>query len=89
MIKNIKFIRKNRKFNFSKKDEGEVTYRPLGLVAFITPWNYPLLTLSGRLPFCIATGSTAIIKQSEYSQKFKNILFKIFNKKRFSNIFIS
>tara|TARA_B100001059_G_scaffold88128_1_gene86620 strand:- start:5069 stop:6370 length:1302 start_codon:yes stop_codon:yes gene_type:complete len=87
VIKNIKFIRKNRKFNFSKKDEGEVAYRPLGLVAFITPWNYPLLTLSERLPFCIATGSTAIIKQSEYSQKFKNVLFKIFNKKRFSTIF--
>ncbi len=87
VIKNINFIRKNKKYNFNKKSEGEVTYSPLGLVAFITPWNYPLLTLSERLPFCIATGSTAIIKQSEYSQKFKNILFKIFNKKKFSAIF--
>ena len=76
VIKNIDFIRKNKKFNFNKKDEGEVAYSPLGLVAFITPWNYPLLTLSERLPFCLATGSTAIIKQSEYSQKFKNVLFK-------------
>ena len=84
VIKNIDFIRKNKKFNFNKKDEGEVAYSPLGLVAFITPWNYPLLTLSERLPFCLATGSTAIIKQSEYSQKFKNVLFKIFNKKKFS-----
>ena len=33
---------------------------PIGLVAFITPWNYPLLTLSERLPFCLGSGCSAI-----------------------------
>ena len=83
VIKNMNSIPKNKKIKFNKTDKGEITYKPIGLVAFITPWNYPFLTLSERLPFCLATGSTAIIKQSEYSKNFKNILFKIFNKKRY------
>ena len=60
VIKNINSIQKNKKIKFNKTEKGEITYKPIGLVAFITPWNYPLLTLSERLPFCLATGSTAI-----------------------------
>ena len=82
VIRNINSIQKNKKIKFNNADRGEIIYKPIGLVAFITPWNYPLLTLSERLPFCLATGSTAIIKQSEYSQNFKNVLLKIFNHKR-------
>lgn len=82
VIKNIGLIKENRKIKFSKTDSGEIIYKPIGIVAFITPWNYPLLTLSERLPFCLATGSTAIIKQSEYSKNFKNILYKLLNKKK-------
>ncbi len=82
VIKNINSIQKNKKIKFNKTEKGEITYKPIGLVAFITPWNYPLLTLSERLPFCLATGSTAIIKQSEYSKNLKNILFKILNKNK-------
>ncbi len=82
-INNIQKIRKNIKIRFNKKDEGEIIHKPIGLVAFITPWNYPLLTLSERLPFCLATGSTAIIKQSEYCKNFNNVLFKILSNKKY------
>ena len=87
VITNINTIKKNEKFKFSNEERGEIIYRPLGLVAFITPWNYPLLTLSERLPFCIATGCNALIKTSEFSKNFRNILIKLFNRnKKLTNI---
>ena len=87
VIANINKIKKDEKFKFSNGEFGEIIYKPLGLVAFITPWNYPLLTLSERLPFCLATGCNALIKTSEFSKNFTNILIKIFNRnKKTSNI---
>jgi betaine-aldehyde dehydrogenase len=38
---------------------------PLGVVAMITPWNFPLLIVSQKLPFALAAGCTAVIKPSE------------------------
>lgn len=39
--------------------------QPVGVVAAIIPWNFPLLVLSERLPFILAAGCTAVIKPSE------------------------
>ena len=64
-------------FTFKNGDTGIIKYEPIGLVGFITPWNYPLLTLSERLPFCIASGCPAIIKPSEFTPTFSKILQKI------------
>lgn len=36
--------------------------RPLGVVAAILPWNFPLLTLANKLPACLLAGNTAVIK---------------------------
>jgi|TARA_B110000967_G_scaffold200025_1_gene235220 betaine-aldehyde dehydrogenase len=77
-INNISKIQEKKKFKFSNKRTGKIIYKPIGLVAFITPWNYPLLTLSERLPFCLAAGCNVLIKTSEYSKNFKNVLIKIF-----------
>jgi betaine-aldehyde dehydrogenase len=38
---------------------------PIGVVAMITPWNFPLLIISQKLPFALAAGCTAVIKPSE------------------------
>jgi betaine-aldehyde dehydrogenase len=38
---------------------------PIGVVAMITPWNFPLLIMSQKLPFALAAGCTAVIKPSE------------------------
>lgn len=38
---------------------------PVGVVAMITPWNFPLLQLIQKLPFAIGSGCTAVIKPSE------------------------
>ena len=38
---------------------------PVGVVSLITPWNYPLLILSQKLPFVLAVGGCAVVKPSE------------------------
>ncbi|GGO93101.1 aldehyde dehydrogenase family protein [Wenjunlia tyrosinilytica] len=44
---------------------GLVTREPCGVVAMITPWNFPLLLLMQKLPFALAAGCTAVCKPSE------------------------
>lgn len=42
-----------------------VVHEPVGVVAVITPWNFPLLIVSQKLPFALAVGCTAVVKPSE------------------------
>lgn len=39
--------------------------QPIGVVGMITPWNFPLLIISQKLPFALAAGCTAVVKPSE------------------------
>lgn len=38
---------------------------PIGPVALIVPWNYPLITVAERLPFALAAGCSVVVKPSE------------------------
>ena len=42
-----------------------VLKEPVGVVAVITPWNFPLLIVSQKLPFALAVGCTAVVKPSD------------------------
>ena len=42
-----------------------VVNEPVGVVAMVTPWNFPLLIISQKLPFALAVGCTAVAKPSE------------------------
>jgi acyl-CoA reductase-like NAD-dependent aldehyde dehydrogenase len=44
---------------------GMVLKQPVGVAAIITPWNFPFLIVSQKLPFALAAGCTAVIKPSE------------------------
>lgn len=44
--------------------EFRVEHRPLGPVAAIIPWNYPILTIAFKLPWILVAGNTAVIKPS-------------------------
>jgi betaine-aldehyde dehydrogenase len=44
---------------------GVVIREPTGGVSLITPWNFPFLILSQKLPFALAAGCTAVVKPSE------------------------
>ncbi len=44
---------------------GIVLREPVGVVGMITPWNFPLLIISQKLPFALAVGCTAVVKPAE------------------------
>ena len=46
---------------------GVVLREPIGVVSIITPWNFPFLIVSQKLPFALAAGCTTVVKPSELS----------------------
>lgn len=44
---------------------GMVLREPVGVVGMITPWNFPLLIISQKLPFALAVGCTAVVKPAD------------------------
>ncbi len=44
---------------------GFVLREAVGVVSIITPWNFPLLIVSQKLPFALAAGCTCVVKPSE------------------------
>ncbi|MEJ1974099.1 MAG: aldehyde dehydrogenase family protein [Lacunisphaera sp.] len=42
-------------------------HEPIGVIALITPWNFPLLIVSQKLPFALAAGCTCVVKPSEFT----------------------
>lgn len=42
-----------------------VVKEPVGVVGIITPWNFPLLIVSQKLPFALAAGCTTVVKPSD------------------------
>ncbi|POM22419.1 Glutarate-semialdehyde dehydrogenase DavD [Actinomadura rubteroloni] len=45
----------------------EVVRRPVGVVAAITPWNYPLLLAAWKLAPALLAGNTVVLKPSPYT----------------------
>lgn len=44
---------------------GMVLREPVGVAALITPWNFPFLIISQKLPYALAAGCTCVVKPSE------------------------
>lgn len=51
--------------NLGESMLGVVVREPMGVVAIITPWNFPFLIVSQKLPFALAAGCTTVVKPSE------------------------
>tara|TARA_B100000700_G_scaffold330781_1_gene458972 strand:+ start:1457 stop:2737 length:1281 start_codon:yes stop_codon:yes gene_type:complete len=81
----INYVLSNHKSlkKIEKKRKEMITFVPIGVVGIITPWNYPLLTLFERLPFCLASGCPVIVKPSEHTPIFTKLLKKIFNSNKY------
>ncbi|NDZ17446.1 aldehyde dehydrogenase family protein [Variovorax sp. WS11] len=48
-----------------EKTLGVLLREPIGVVSVITPWNFPFLIVSQKLPFALAAGCTAVVKPAE------------------------
>ena len=61
----------------------ELQYRPLGVVAVISPWNYPLAMANNLLMPALIAGNSVVLKPSEetplVAQLFIDTLNKVFN----------
>nr|WP_295785392.1 aldehyde dehydrogenase family protein [Rhodoferax sp.] len=44
---------------------GVVLREAIGVVSIITPWNFPFLIVSQKLPFALAAGCTTVVKPAE------------------------
>ena len=49
------------------QDSVEVLRRPLGVVAAIIPWNYPVMTAAWKIAPALLTGNTVVLKPSPYT----------------------
>jgi acyl-CoA reductase-like NAD-dependent aldehyde dehydrogenase len=56
---------------------GVVVREPVGVVGVITPWNFPFLIVSQKLPFALAAGCTAVVKPSEMTSASTLVLGEI------------
>ncbi|UXN69700.1 aldehyde dehydrogenase family protein [Devosia neptuniae] len=46
---------------------GLVLREPAGVVGIITPWNFPFIIVSERVPWALGTGCTVVVKPSEFT----------------------
>jgi acyl-CoA reductase-like NAD-dependent aldehyde dehydrogenase len=49
------------------QDSVEVHRRPMGVVAAIIPWNYPVITAAWKIAPALLTGNTVVLKPSPYT----------------------
>lgn len=57
--------------------QASVRHEPLGVVGIISPWNYPLLLAFSPLTDALAAGNRAILKPSELTPTFSDLLAKL------------
>ncbi|OVE81850.1 hypothetical protein BVY04_02315 [bacterium M21] len=59
-------------------EDNFLSYRPKGVVAVISPWNFPLAILTGMTSAAIVTGNTTVIKPASESPLIAAELVQIF-----------
>lgn len=55
-----------------------VSREPLGVVACIVPWNYPLMMAAWKIAPALATGNAVVLKPAEQTPFSANLLGKLF-----------
>ena len=51
----------------SSNHAARLSYEPLGVVAVIGPWNYPVFTPMGSIAYALAAGNAVVFKPSEFT----------------------
>ena len=53
--------------NIGENRLGLVLREPAGVVGIITPWNFPFIIVSERVPWALGAGCTVVVKPSEFT----------------------
>ncbi|MDH3722183.1 MAG: aldehyde dehydrogenase [Desulfobacteraceae bacterium] len=78
------YIAKEAREAFQTKQAGNGTiieYRPLGVAAVISPWNYPLAMANNLIVPALVAGNTVVFKPSEETPLVADAFVKILNQK--------
>ena len=67
----------------AKLKSGKLFYEPLGVIAVISSWNYPLAIPMGQIICAIAAGNAVVCKTSEFTPKCGALIQKIFERSGF------
>ena len=82
-IKSIRFAAEmgknlnSRMINNSQDELAYVSKEPIGVVACITPWNFPLVIAANKISSCLAVGNTCVLKSSEHTPLTANKLAEL------------
>ncbi|OPX56013.1 succinate semialdehyde dehydrogenase [Oceanospirillum multiglobuliferum] len=60
-----------------------VNHKPVGVVAAITPWNYPISMIARKIAPAVAAGCTVVLKPAESTPLCAIAMFKIFEQAGF------
>lgn len=74
-IKQVKTIDKK-----IQMEKGFVNYEPIGLIAAITPWNYPLGQIIQKVIPAVLTGNTVVLKPASITPLTAHLLVEGFDK---------
>ncbi|MFM9827514.1 MAG: aldehyde dehydrogenase family protein [Sphingomonas sp.] len=70
-----------KEFTFEERlGRARVVHEPLGVVAMITPWNWPLNQITAKVAPALAAGDTMVLKPSEEAPGCAMILAEILDK---------
>lgn len=61
-------------------ENGFVSYEPLGVVAVVSPWNFPLLTPVSAVVTALLAGNAVVFKPSEYGMRTAHTIETAFSK---------
>ena len=78
------YIAEEAREAFQPKQAGNGTiieYRPLGVAAVISPWNYPLAMANNLIVPALVAGNTVVFKPSEETPLIADTFVKILNQK--------
>jgi acyl-CoA reductase-like NAD-dependent aldehyde dehydrogenase len=70
-------------FPFEEKGDSLVVREPIGVVAAITPWNYPLNQVGAKVAYALAAGCTVVLKPSEVAPVSSFLLAEIIHEAGF------
>jgi succinate-semialdehyde dehydrogenase/glutarate-semialdehyde dehydrogenase len=65
LIENAEEILKDEEYSFESGLDGVIEHRPLGVVAVICPWNFPLAIAAGMFGPALVAGNTVVVKPSK------------------------
>lgn len=74
----IPMLTRGEKIEIGGGMEGQIVRKPLGVIAGISPYNFPALIFGWFIPYAIGTGNTIVYKASEQSPLFMQRMMEIF-----------